>query len=194
MLDAPSIRLVPDAPRDPDAFLRWGTTREGKYELVDGDVFAMMVQVSRNHAQIAIRVSILLGQALDLRAYHISSADFGVRTPKGIRYPDVLVDPASPDGRELASNNPILIVEVLSPSSLEIDFVQKRAEYTSIPSLQTYLVLAQDEPRAWAWTRAADGWPEQAEMAEGRGAQVEVPALGVTLPLGFIYLGIGEGG
>lgn len=188
MFNTPSIRPVPNAPRDPDAFLRWGTTREGRYELVGGRVFEMMVNVSRGHARVTGFATALLIQLLDRREHQVSSADFGVRTPKGIRYPDVLVDPVSPDRRELASANPILIVEVLSPSSLEVDFVQKRAEYTAIPSLQTYLILAQDEPRAWTWTRGPDGWPEEAEMVEGDEAQVTVPALGVTLPLAFMYL------
>lgn len=194
MLDGPSIRPVPDAPRDPDAFLKWGAEREGKYELVGENVFAMMVQVSRNHAKVAARVTALLVQALDDRGYQVSAAEFGVRTPKGIRFPDVFVDPDDPDGRERASINPVLIVEILSPSSLEIDFVQKRAEYTAIPSLQTYLILAQDEPRAWVWTRGPEGWPEKAEMVEGREAEVDVPALGLCLPLARLYRRIGEGG
>ena len=118
-------------------------------------------------------------------------ADFGVRTPRGILDPDVLVDQASSDDREPTSAHPVLIVEVLSPSSLEIDFVQKRAEYTALPSLQTDLILAQDEPRAWVWARGGEGWPERAERIEGDEGQVPVPALGVTLPLAFLSQGLG---
>lgn len=194
MLDNRSIRPVPEAPRDVDEFLHWGTTRDGRYELVSGQVFEMMVNVSRGHARVTGLVTALLVQLLDRRRHQVSPADFGVRTPRGIRYPDVLVDPVSSNDRELASTNPLLIVEVLSPSSLEIDFVQKRAEYQAIPSLQTYLILTQDEPRAWIWTRESEGWPDQAEMVEGSEAEVVVPALGVKLPLSFIYPSAGEHG
>jgi hypothetical protein len=51
-----------------------------------------------------------------------------------------------------------------------------------------YLVCAQDEARAWLWSRGPDRvWPLQAQVIEGLDGAVDVPALGVSIPLAEIY-------
>ena len=73
-----------------------------------------------------------LGRLLDRERYDIGSADFAVRTPFGVRSPDVVVDHANPHGRELSTSAPLFIAEVLSPSTAGTDFTEKLEEYTSI--------------------------------------------------------------
>jgi Uma2 family endonuclease len=58
---------------------------------------------------------------------------------------------------------------VLSPSTAGTDFTEKRDEYTSVDTLQTYLICSQDEPRAWVWSRQGDGsWPRLPRELIGR--------------------------
>ena len=175
--------------RTADDFLRWNEGREGKREFVDGRIVEMMVGVSKAHWKLETRLSRLFGDHLDDLAYDFGTADFGVRTAEGVRYPDFLVARASGTGKDLAADAPILLAEILSPSSLALDFGEKAMEYTAIPSLRHYLVISQDEPRLWIWNRGPEGFGSP-EMIAGREAEVPLAAFGFTLALADLYRGI----
>jgi Uma2 family endonuclease len=85
-----------------------------------------------------------------------------------------------------ATVSALLLVEVLSPSTMHIDLHEKLDEYKGLAALGSHVICAQDEARVWVWTRS-DGWPDAPEVLEGLGAAVEVPVLGITLPLADIY-------
>ena len=152
-----------------------------------------MINVTRLHATICTNIVLALGRVLDLDRFLITTVDFAVRTPVGIRGPDILVEAIHPDGSALASDLPLLLMEVLSPSTAGIDFSDKRDEYLGIASLQTYVICAQDEARVWLWARGEDGrWPPQAVMLEGRGGFVTLGGLNARLDLAAIFRGIPE--
>ena len=174
------------APTDPDAFLRWNEGREDKYELVKGRVVQMMTGAAWGHARRIRGLARALEDRLSPASYEVATSDIGVKTSAGVRYPDVLVDRAGNDPESLVASAPVLIVEVLSPSSLAIDMVEKAAEYTALPSLQAYVVLAQHDPNMWIWLRHPDGWkgPEMVDSAVGL---IEIPPLGLTIPFTEFY-------
>lgn len=154
-------------------------------------VTRMMINVTRRHAQVTSNVFREFSRLLDPDGYLITSADYGVRTPFGVRGPDVMVETIEGDANSLATEKPIVLVEVLSPSTAAIDFSEKRDEYLAISSLQTYLICAPDEPRVWAWRRAVDGgWPASATMFENRDDAVTIAGLDLELRLAAIYRGI----
>lgn len=177
-------------PMTADDFLRWNEGREGKRELVRGRIVEMMVLVSRNHVRLATSLTLALVTGLDRDAYDIGSADFGVRTTDGIRYPDVFVDRAIGDGKDLTAREPVLLAEILSPSSIARDFGEKAQEYTALPTLLHYLVLSQDEPRVWLWSRGEDGAFERPVMTEGRDESVTLSGFSLVLPLAELYRGV----
>jgi Uma2 family endonuclease len=183
-----------DAPTDPDAFLKWASERpreEGRFELSKGVVTQTMINVTRHHARVCRNIVAELSLLLDPKIFDVATADFAVRSVDGIRGPDIVVDRATGDGAALATEDPLLLVEVLSPSSYARDFVEKLEEYTNIPSLQTYLICSQDEPRAWVWARTADGsWPGKPEMLEGRDGHIALAGLAVDLTMAAIFRGI----
>lgn len=180
----------PPAPVDRETFQRWVARQERRYEWVRGEI-VMMVHVTRGHAAIAANILGLLFNAIDRNLYQVSAAEFGVETGSGLRFPDVLVDRIRPDLAERSTDAPIFIAEVLSPSSMILDLVEKAAEYTALASLRSYAVFSQDEPKVWVWERGASGFPREAAVIEGRGARLEIPALSASLPLAEIYRGIG---
>jgi Uma2 family endonuclease len=180
------MNLHSSAPTDPDAFLRWNEGREGRRELVNGRVVEMMIHVTRGHARLVARLSGVLSELLDRRRFEVFTSDLGIKTPEGVRYPDVVIDVAGGRSEDLAVTAPVLVCEVLSPSSLVIDLVEKQREYTGIPSVMAYLVLSQDEPRAWLWLRESEGWSGPATI-EGPGAEIAVPALSLAIPLRLVY-------
>ena len=61
-----------------------------------------------------------------------------------IRFPDIIVDRAGEAPKDLTGTAPVLIAEVLSPSSEQVDLGDKSTEYLQLPSLAIYLVFAQD--------------------------------------------------
>lgn len=93
------------------------------------------------------------------------------------------------------SDAPVLIVEVLSPSSTGTDLTAKLAEYTSLPSLQAYIVASQDEPIVWVWQRdaATGAFPDKPQEVSGREAAIGVAALELSLPMADLYRGIKTG-
>jgi Uma2 family endonuclease len=80
-----------------------------------------------------------------------------------------------------------LIVEVLSPSTRDYDRGQKFQLYRKLPSLREYLTVAQDEPHVEHWIREAGqraSFTEYDDMSQ----TIQLPSLGVDLPLAEIYL------
>ena len=102
-------------------------------------------------------------------------------------YPDVMLVCLEESGDELAETSPCLLVEVLSPSTAAMDRVGKYHAYTAIPTLQTYLIVEQDERRVYAYAREANGWQLRELVGTG---EVWLPCLGRTLTLDEIYDGV----
>lgn len=178
-------------PSTPDEFLRWNEGREGKREFVRGKVVEMMIHVTRNHVSLATNIILAFRPRFDRFEYSIGTADFGVRTPDGIRYPDVFIDRHTPQSRgaDLAASEPVLLAEILSPSSYARDFVEKLTDYQGIGSLFYYLILSQDEPRVWLSARNGEEWTTPEETA-GEDEIVCLPLLGLEVPLAELYAGI----
>jgi Uma2 family endonuclease len=176
-------------PMDSSAFLAWAEGREGRHELVNGHV-VMMTGGSRGHAVVVRRLANALEQRLDGAQWTVLTSDFAARiAPQTVRYPDVIVDVAAGPLRDLAATAPSLIAEVLSLSSVTTDLGDKAAEYFHLTSLLAYLVLSQDEAKAWVWLRGEAGFPAGAEVIAGHDGLVRIPALTVELPLAAIYKG-----
>lgn len=173
-----------------DAFLLWAAEQEGRHELVGGQV-VMMAPVNRAHAVLSVRIAAALFRQVDPDRFDVTGPDFGVRTQAGVRSPDVMVDLRSGSASR-AAEAPVLIGEILSPSSIAIDMLTKTSEYTALPSLQLYVVFSQDEPRAWLWQRDDQGaFPDRPVMIAGADAVLSIPSLEAALPLGELYRGIG---
>jgi Uma2 family endonuclease len=91
--------------------------------------------------------------------------------------------------RALVGTTPVLIAEVLSPSSATLDLGDKAAEYLRLPSLAAYLVLSQNEIKAWMYLKGTDQRPGP-QVISGANAAISVSALGIDLPLAEIYTGV----
>jgi Uma2 family endonuclease len=177
---------------DKRAFLQWVQKQERRYELKDGEVI-MHPGVSRKHFTLVGRLVVAFSNRLDPDAWNVGPTDFAVEIGPDIRYPDVLVERVNPDGAALSTDAPIVLVEVLSPSSVGTDMTAKLAEYTSLPSLEAYVVASQDEPICWVWQRSREdrSFPKTPEEIAGRDRAIAIAALGVSLPMSEIYRGIG---
>ena len=150
---------------------------------------------SRNHSLLSGRFIAALTARVASERWAVLPADLAVKIADSVRYPDVMVEPAGLDGQALSSAQPVLLVEILSPSSVLRDLKTKLAEYTSLPSLEAYIVASQDEPIVWLWQRTGDAarsFPSDPVEVSGRQAILTIDRLGVAVPLADLYLGIGR--
>jgi Uma2 family endonuclease len=184
------MNVQPHLQMDNAAFLDWVQGREGRYEL-DGGRVMMMTGATMRHGMIVGNLFELLRMRLDRRQWVVLT-EFGIDVRPGtIRYADIVVD--QPGGKQdaLTAKAPMLVVEVLSPSTTKIDLGDKAADYMQLSSLATYLVFAQDELKAWVYSRGSEKqFPPGPQVFAGADAAISVPALGIDLPLMDIYGGI----
>ncbi len=172
---------------DKPAFLEWVRQHEGRYELA-GNRVVMMTGGSRGHAILVRRLATALEKGLDSTRWTVLTSVFGVDVgPSTVRYPDVVVDVAGGELKDLTATAPVLIAEIISPSSARDDLGVKSREYVRLPTLSAYLVLAQDEPKAQVWLGTAEGFSLKPRTLEGRDAAIEIVSLGIDLPLAELY-------
>lgn len=161
-----------------------------KREYVAGRVYAF-AGGSFPHNRLGARLIRLIGAAADDAGCAIAGSDQLLRAARDLYYyPDVTVicDEDGVDGR--ITIKPCLIVEVLSPSTEANDRREKLVLYRNLPSLQAYMIVAQDERKIELHTRDANGEWQQTEL--GPGDMFTVPCPGAELSVDAIYRGIVE--
>jgi len=171
-----------------DAFLDWVERQEGRFELKDGKVVTV-TGGTVPHAKLIFAIALAIGRRIDRKKWDVTTADLAIEIEDDIRFPDIVIKPRIKGETGRIGRNPIILFEVLSPSSVGTDMVAKAAEYLSLPSLQTYVVASQDVPRMWVWTRSPETgrFPRIPDEIEGMAANLALPALGLSLPLAELY-------
>lgn len=170
-----------------DEFLAWELQQEGRYEFVDGVVYAMSGG-SRPHNIVALNVGAQLWNAAGEGPCHAYQQGQKLRIGGELFYPDVMVvcEPAGEDDR--MAYRPCLLVEVLSKRSTRRDREKKLARYQSLPSLRAYLIVSQECRHVERhWRESADAPWQRADLtpADG-GVPVPCPVEG-ALPFALIY-------
>jgi Uma2 family endonuclease len=182
-----------DLRMDNATFLQWVQGREGRFELERGRVVQQMTGGSLGHAMLIGVFTAAFINRLDRLAWIVMPTELAVEIGDSVRYPDVAIEPRRADTHVLATSNAVVLVEVLSPSSVVRDLKIKLNEYTTLPSLQAYIVASKDEPIVWIWQRdAAQVFPSDPAEISGWSAHLPVDHLGQTIPLAELYLGIGR--
>jgi Uma2 family endonuclease len=156
-----------------------------RHEFIDGVVYAM-VGITLIHNQLAGAIYSALRSQLKLpcRAY-MTDVKLRIETRGAtiFYYPDVMVTCSKQNLKSHWIDDPRLLVEVLSPSTERIDRNEKLMAYQQIPSLQDYLLVAQDQTRIEVLSREADWKPR----FHGPGDMITLAGLGVTLALDTLY-------
>ena len=101
-----------------------------------------------------------------------------------------MVDRAGGGANDHVATAPVLLAEVLSPSTAEIDLGDKAAEYLQLPSLLAYLVFTQSGYKAYVWTREAEAFQPAPSVIVGQDKIIRIPALNLILPFGAVYAGV----
>ena len=158
------------------AYRDWAATRpdDERWELIDG-VPVMMSPAKGRHQRI---VTNLVKRLDDLAEHRGCGAYPGLAILSAVMdddapMPDVVVQGGEPpeDGY---TGDPLLVAEVLSPSTLVLDRGRKTEFYQTVPSLAVLLLVHQNEARVEVWRRAPD-WTVQ---VAGAGDVIDLPELG----------------
>lgn len=160
--------MVPAYPRrrtnlSEEEYLESERQSEIRHEYIDGEVYAM-VGASRPHGLIVNAMAFALTPAARRMGCQLFTSDMKVRLEIGDQtlfyYPDLLVTCDTEDRERYYSTRPCLIVEVLSENTERIDRREKLLAYRTLPSLQEYLLAAQDERQVTVYGRTGScSWP-----------------------------------
>ncbi len=121
---------------------------------------------------------------------HNSDTKLRIRSYSNTRfyYPVVQVVCESNPATSAFQDHPVLIIEVLSPSTRAYDLDEKLTAYLAIPSMECYVILEQHTPFAIVMRRTAAGFLR--ETYEGMDSAIDLPFIGCRLALHDIYDGI----
>ena len=178
-------------PTSVNDYLEGELLAKNKHEYVDGRVYAMS-GAKNVHNRIASRVLGSLYQQLRSSRCEAFNSDTKVRLRTEQRtyfyYPDALVVCSSNPDDDTFQDQPVIIVEVISESTRRIDEGEKRVNYLSIPSLDTYILLEQDRRAARAFHRTASQFTES--IYTDPDTVIPLPAINAQLHFSEIYAGI----
>ena len=132
-----------------DEYLAWAQDQPGRFELYAGAVYAMAPERA-GHAKVKFAVQVALRAAIQRAGIdcHMLPDGMTVRVDAHTAHePDSLVY----CGQELPDSavevpNPIIVIEVLSPSTRHIDASAKLAGYFRVDSVRHYLIVDPDQP------------------------------------------------
>lgn len=173
---------------DADAFIEWAMAQpNGRYELSGGEVVAMASERlahtrSKSEIWVSLRAAIA-GARLDCEAI---ADGVSVRIDDRTVYePDALVRGGPPaPGEDLWVDDPVIVVEVVSPSSRGVDTGIKLADYFRLPTVRHYLIV-QTEARAVIHHHRDDAGEITTRILRDGALKLDPP--GLTIPLTDIF-------
>ena len=166
-----------------DDYLQGELSREIKHEYLDGQVYAM-AGASKNHQRIIANMVATFVQHLKNTPCDTFSSDIKVRVSDlAFFYPDVIVTCQDNSGDSYYTEQPLIIVEVLSKSTRRTDETIKRRLYQTLPSLQEYVLIEQDIVDIEICRRDQSWQPEHYFM----GDEISFAAIDLTLSVNEIY-------
>lgn len=153
-----------------------------KHEYIDGFVYAM-AGASKNHGRLCVNMYRKLGNHLEGNPCEPFSSDIKIKVGQAFFYPDVTVVCEDDSDNEYYTENPVIIVEVLSKSTRRMDETTKKIAYQTIPTLKEYVLIEQDIVDVEV-CRRSEGWVSKHYFL---GDEVTFESVGLTLPVEDIY-------
>lgn len=176
----------------PESYLAFLETTQTKYEFVDGYLRAMTSPTNRHNivATNATATFWLKLKGSSCRAFNSNSmVRIRKKSSTWMYFPDMSIVCDENRQSERFQDNPIVVVEVLSPSTRAYDLDEKLANYLTLRSLQMVLLLEQDQPLAIVFRKSQDGNFVR-ETYEGMDQEIRLPFLGISVLLSDLYDGV----
>lgn len=168
-------------------YLKYEADGRVRHEYIAGEIFAM-TGASVEHNRIAGRIFNAFANHLRGGPCEAYMSDVKVRLKNNMEdifyYPDVMVACGREGAEKYYIRNPKLIVEVLSPTTEAIDRREKSLHYRQIPSLEEYVLVAQDNCEVTIQRRSEEWQPT---ILTSPTMTAEFRSIGFSLPLAQIY-------
>src|SRR5712691_2110500 len=155
-----------------EEFLDWERKQPKRHEFANG-VITLMTGASAAHVRIAGNIAFALRQRLRGTGCEAFGSDMKVIANGTVRYPDISVTCQPIGDRDDRITEPVVVIEVLSPTTERIDRGRKKFDYFATPSIRQYAIVEQDERLVDLYTRTDAGW--------------NLSSIGVELSLDAIY-------
>jgi Uma2 family endonuclease len=167
-----------------DEFLRWAERQpQGRFELLHGQPVAMAAERVR-HGRVKLRVVNALRSAITTAGLPCEAFADGMAVPirgRATREPDALVycgPRLDPDA--ILVSDPVIVVEVLSPSTAGTDAWDKVDDYLAVPSIHHYLIVDPVERRLIHHFRKGAVWDVR-EVAADAAVVLDPPGLSIVV-------------
>ena len=170
-----------------EAFLEWESRQPVRYEF---DGFGPIATAGGTLEQGLIQANLISALHARLRGGPCRVVGSDVKIQVGddhIRYPEAFVLCTSPVRGTTVVTEPVVVFEVLSPSTASIDHIVKNGEYRDTPSIRRYVMLEQAQMAATVFSREGDDWVGRVVAGN---AVLAIPEIGVELPLADLYEGV----
>jgi len=176
-------------PMTQDEFFVWAEGQEERYEF-DGFQPVAMTGGTNNHGLIAgnlyfqLKLRLRGGPCVPMLPEGGGVATIGSK----VRYPEAVVTCSQVPGDERLIPDPVIVFEVVSPSSVRTDQVIKLLEYQAVLSIKRYVLIEQRETLVTVHSRQHDEpWNTAALVG---GDIISLPEIGIEIPVADIYDGV----
>ncbi|MGD9614074.1 MAG: Uma2 family endonuclease [Alphaproteobacteria bacterium] len=174
-----------------EEFLDTCPNDERHYQLIDGVIVAM-APPAIPHQIIAANLTIQIGLAVRQNRPGCTTRSQAGIAPQGLlgrnHFETDITMTCEPGGHRGIAAEPLLIVEILSPSTERDDHFVKLPQYQAIPSLREILYVESERIAATVYRREGDGWT--AIEIGGPEARLQLLTIGIDIPLGAVYRGV----
>src|SRR5208282_5610611 len=168
-------------------FLEWEERQPLRYEF-DGIGPVAMTGGTLAHARIQRNLAFALTGRLRGKPCEFLGSDLKIKTTDDhVRYPDGFVTCTGGENASTVVSDPVVIFEVLSPSTAGKDRIVKAREYQATPSVERYVMLEQTRIGATVHVRAQDGWSVLVLKDDDI---LAMPEIGLAIPLTEFYEGL----
>ena len=171
-------------------FLRWEDGTDTRYELLGGCPVAMAPPAIA-HGILALRLGARIDAALRSRSPCFGQSEAGIARPDRndtCYIADLAVTCTPPERGQQLLQDPLLIVEILSPGTALYDRQTKVSDYRRMPSVQEILLIDSASIFAEVLRREGDRWIT--EIVRGPQATLSLASIGLTAAISDLYEGI----
>lgn len=172
-----------------EEYLALEKTADYRSQFYDGEIFAM-AGASRRHNVAAGNLYANLHFQLRNRPCEIYQNDMRVKVSRDLyTYPDIVIVCGEPRIEKKHGENlldPLIIIEVLSPSTEKFDRGEKAQLYRLMPSLEEYVLISQDKMHVEHFVRQKNGGWLLTELSDA-GDILELPTIACQVSLSDVY-------
>jgi Uma2 family endonuclease len=179
------MSIISRRPMSLSEFLAWEERQEERWEF-DGTQPVAMTGGTNRHATICSNLRALLYIALRGKPCRSKGPDLKIEVAGRIRYPDAFVHCNATGPSVQVIPDPVVVFEVLSPSTSRIDRIVKLREYQATDTIQRYVILEQDSVAAMVFAREGGIWTGRALT---NGEILAMPEIDIEIALADIYAG-----